>query len=278
MTIHTKVAGTAAALVILWLYVGLVLLGVLHNVALLPVWVVLGSSAVAVVILLYLITTAENWGLRRIRADLLLAATVGGVLAIVLGGTIDALIQPTSATGALDDRALLLSGFIEEACKLAVVFLFVRRRADRSPLDGFLLGAAVGLGFATFENMGYAVTPFIDHQFGVATLLQSAAVQGQRALFEPFGHPLWSALLGSVIVVAPHRRHPILRIALAYVGVAVAHGSWDGAAVLGERVLGSSGLAIANTGVWLLTIAEVVTLAVMIRARRADHHRGAKYN
>jgi RsiW-degrading membrane proteinase PrsW (M82 family) len=264
-----RISAVAVAFIVLWLYVGGVLLGELRNVALLPVWVVLGSTAVSTLILMVVLAAADSADPRARRSHLLLAAGVGGILSIVLGGTIDALIQPTAGAGAVDDRALLLSGFVEEACKLAVVYFFVRRRARPTMVDGLLLGAAVGLGFAAFESMGYAVSPFLDHAFAWSTMAQSGQIQVSRALFEPFGHPLWSALLGAAVVSSSNGRIPhAARVALAYLGVAIAHGAWDGAAVLGERVLGTAGLAVANAGVWMITAVELIVLANIVRKQR----------
>lgn len=265
-----RISAVAVAFIVLWCYVGGVLLGVLRNVALLPVWVVLGSTAVSTVILMVVLAAADSAGPRVRRNNLLLAAGVGGILSIVLGGTIDALIQPTAAAaGAVDDRALLLSGFVEEACKLAVVSFFVRRCERPKTADGLLLGAAVGLGFAAFESMGYAVSPFLDHEFAWSTLAQSGQIQVTRALFEPFGHPLWSALLGAAVVSSSNGRIPhAARVTLAYLGVAIAHGAWDGAAVLGERVLGTAGVAVANAGVWMITAVELIVLVSIIRKQR----------
>ena len=264
-----RISAVAVAFIVLWFYVGGVLLGVLRNVALLPVWVVLGSTAVSTVILMVVLAAADSAGPRVRRNNLLLAAGVGGILSIVLGGTIDALIQPTAAAGTVDDRALLLSGFVEEACKLAVVSFFVRRCERPKTADGLLLGAAVGLGFAAFESMGYAVSPFLDHEFAWSTLAQSGQIQVTRALFEPFGHPLWSALLGAAVVSSSNGRIPhAARVTLAYLGVAIAHGAWDGAAVLGERVLGTAGVAVANAGVWMITAVELIVLVSIIRKQR----------
>jgi RsiW-degrading membrane proteinase PrsW (M82 family) len=270
MRIGLRISVVGAAFVLLWLYLGVVLLGLLRNVALLPVWVVVGSTAVSTILLMVVLAETGSGGQRLSRSELLLAAGVGGTLSIVFGGTIDALVQPTVAAGAVDDRALLLSGFVEEACKLAVVYLFVRRRVRPTIIDGLLLGAAVGLGFAAFESMGYAVSPFLDHQFGWPTLVQSGRIQVTRALFEPFGHPLWSALLGAAVVSSSRGRLPrAARVTLAYLGVAIAHGAWDGAAVLGERVLGAIGVAVANAGVGIVTAVEMIVLVGIVRKQRA---------
>jgi hypothetical protein len=47
-------------------------------------------------------------------------------------------------------------GLIEEAVKLAVLWRLAHRLPNRSMLDGLVVGATVGLGFAAFESAGYA--------------------------------------------------------------------------------------------------------------------------
>ncbi|WIB77004.1 PrsW family glutamic-type intramembrane protease [Curtobacterium sp. MCPF17_002] len=252
-----------------WTYVGVVLLGVLHNAALLPMWIVLGSVAVPGGLLIGVLGglgPTSDLTLGR----LVFAATAGGVVAVVIGGTIDALIQPTSPDGVIDDRTLLLAGFVEEACKLAVVMSVgasIRRKDLRS---GLLVGTAVGLGFAVFEDMGYAMAPFLDHRFTTALLTQSAEVQVNRALSTPLGHPLWSALLAAAVFAAAGGSRYRFRwyLPLAYLGVAVAHGLWDGAAVLGTRVLGTAGSTLATLSVGVVTIVEVAVLALLLSKTR----------
>lgn len=255
-----------ASAVLVWLYVGVILLGFLQNVALLPVWIVIGSVTVPASILVPLAQRAQSSG-GYSSTYLLLTATAGGLLAIVVGGTIDALVRPAQPAGILDDRVLLLAGFIEEACKLAVILLFGRRLKSKSMTDGLVLGTAVGLGFAAFEDMGYATEPFLNHSFSTMLLVQSAQEQLQRQIFTPFGHPLWSALLGAAVFTATQRGRFRFDwgIAFTYLGVAVAHGAWDGAAALGTSVLGQSGAAAADVLIGLITAVEIYILIRILR-------------
>jgi protease PrsW len=262
-------------LLTLWLYVGTVLLGLLRNVALLPVWVVLGSVAVPSGILLLILRgrgqghrTSSRTMVRTITPGyLLLAATAGGIVAIVIGGTLDALIQPTVPAGAIDDRVFLLVGFIEEAAKLGAVLTFGARLRTKSVREGLLLGAAVGLGFAAFEDMGYAMAPFLDHPFSSALLVHSGQIQLLRQLLTPLGHPLWSALLGAAVFASVRQgRYQLRPLAiLAYLAVAVTHGAWDGAVVLGPRVLGNVGYVAAHCVVWCLTVVGIVVVFRILR-------------
>src|ERR1700688_316602 len=55
-------------------------------------------------------------------------------------------------------RAVLVAAVPEETAKVTLIaLLIVRLRAVHEPMDGLVYGAAVGLGFAAWENLGYLV-------------------------------------------------------------------------------------------------------------------------
>ncbi|MFK9090737.1 PrsW family glutamic-type intramembrane protease [Bacillus salipaludis] len=51
----------------------------------------------------------------------------------------------------------IMIGIAEELAKAVTVIYFVRRLKYKYILNGLLLGAAVGAGFAAFETAGYAL-------------------------------------------------------------------------------------------------------------------------
>jgi protease PrsW len=62
-------------------------------------------------------------------------------------------------------RAVLVAAVPEEAVKVALIALLVSRlRAVHEPIDGLVYGAAVGLGFAAWENLGYLARSALDWQ------------------------------------------------------------------------------------------------------------------
>src|SRR5205823_4373543 len=50
-----------------------------------------------------------------------------------------------------------------------------------------------------------------------------------RGMLAPFGHGLWTGILGGILFSASSRYHFAItaRLALAYVGVSLLHGLWD---------------------------------------------------
>jgi RsiW-degrading membrane proteinase PrsW (M82 family) len=118
-------------------------------------------------------------------------------------------------------------GLIEEAVKLGALALLTRHLAHKSLRDGLVLGASVGFGFAAFESAGYALTATLTEN-GLS-LMDLVTTELLRGLLAPFGHGLWTAILGGVLFSRSVREHFLLtgRLLLAYLGVSLLHALWD---------------------------------------------------
>ncbi|MED4205632.1 PrsW family intramembrane metalloprotease [Neobacillus mesonae] len=83
-------------------------------------------------------------------------------------------------------------GIVEELAKVITVIIFVRNIKYRFVLNGLLLGAAVGAGFAAFETAGYALRALLSGSIPnlYATILW-------RSILAPGGHVAWAALTGA---------------------------------------------------------------------------------
>ncbi|MEV7276031.1 PrsW family intramembrane metalloprotease [Streptomyces sp. NPDC093111] len=120
-------------------------------------------------------------------------------------------------------------GLIEEAVKLAALMFVVRHRPWlRGVRAGLVLGGTVGFGFAAFESAGYAFNAAVTMDgIDLRSLLETEILRGVLA---PFGHGLWTAIAGGVLLAyrRPDGRFrfagPVLG---AYLGVAVLHALWD---------------------------------------------------
>ncbi len=86
---------------------------------------------------------------------------IGGVAALVATLVIYSIIP----VGKLNYFNALLVGFIEETGKMIIVALFIRSLNSKYILNGLLIGAAVGAGFAAFESLGYAFNYSVDAAF-----------------------------------------------------------------------------------------------------------------
>ena len=167
---------------------------------------------------------------------LVLAFFLGGLLSTELAVFVESavvLLPPGSPA----DHSLLvraLAGIIEEACKLLVVVIFARGLINRTPRAGLFLGGAVGLGFAAFEDMKYALAAFdqpIYHGNPVGSLL---VVTLGRDAIGAFEHPVFSALLAAALFAATRngRFRITLRLIGVYLLVSAAHGLIDTADTL----------------------------------------------
>jgi protease PrsW len=194
------------------------------NPALVPTIILLGSFVIPVTFVVYAFGRADS----VLTAQRIFTAFIcGGVLG-VLGATIleTALLrQPTGLS-------YFGVGLIEEAVKLAALWLLVRRLPWYTTRDGMVLGAAVGFGFAALESAGYAFVALFGSN-GLS-LLNVVETEMLRGILTPFGHGLWTAILGGALFATAarsRRGRPRLRPSLVgwYLLMALLHALWDAA-------------------------------------------------
>jgi len=189
------------------------------NPNLIPTLVLLGSFLVPV--------TFVTWAFERrdtgeLSAGLVFSTFVtGGVLGVLGASVLESyLLHPSP-------YLFVGVGLIEEAVKLAALALLTRHLVHKTVRDGMVLGASVGFGFAAFESAGYAFTAlFTERGLSLMQLVQTEVLRG---LLTPFGHGLWTAILGGVLFASSTRDHFTVtgRLVLAYLGVSVLHALWD---------------------------------------------------
>jgi RsiW-degrading membrane proteinase PrsW (M82 family) len=121
----------------------------------------------------------------------------------------------------------LLVGIIEESAKILGVLVIARRMRHNSEMDGLILGAAAGMGFAALESMGYVFSAFV---VSGGSLTATVMVTLIRGILSPIGHGAWTAILASVLFRESGKDHFHLnwKVMVAFLTVAVLHGLWDG--------------------------------------------------
>lgn len=150
-------------------------------------------------------------------------AFLGGILSLLITSIIDSLagygLLPNS--GSLSWMGASSAGPMEETAKVLAMVVVARAAKYKYKLNGLLVGAAVGVGFAAFESMGYALGFFMDGTIGgtietIATerskdlevakglgVLQGADsmidVVIVRGILSPLGHIVWSAIAGCAL-------------------------------------------------------------------------------
>lgn len=140
-------------------------------------------------------------------------------------------------TGAII-TAVAVAPFVEESAKGVLVLLvlwFTRRHID-GVLDGMIIGALVGLGFAMTENITYFGSAYAD---GGASAVGMLFVI--RSVINGLGHAVWTSFTGAAVGWSRARHgRGVLRLGapvLGWAAAVVGHGVWNLGASLTITVL-----------------------------------------
>ena len=228
---------------------GILILILTGNPNLFPTVVMLGSFLVP-------ITYVAFFYERRSLSKLTLPVTAMGFLyGGVLGVLAASLLEPI-LVGQLSPSSVFVVGLIEEFAKIIGVLVIARRWRHDAEMDGLILGAAAGMGFAALESSGYAFTAFLRSG---GSLSLTVGVILLRGLLSPIGHGTWTAILASVLFrESGEKRFRIDRkVIAAYLTVSILHGLWDGLpqviatllspgldVFIGQAIVGGAGLLI----------------------------------
>lgn len=160
-----------------------------------------------------------------------------------LGVTLAFILEMVFVNGDSLSTAMAI-GFIEESCKALAVIFFLRSRRLRSEIDGVILGAAAGAGFATLETMLYAATAYFNgfqDGGGIAAVNNTLLLRGLLAIF---GHVAWTAIVVGAVWRDRGQRSFRLTfgVILAFAIAVMLHGLWDGVPVFGMLFAGLVGL------------------------------------
>jgi RsiW-degrading membrane proteinase PrsW (M82 family) len=194
------------------------------NLILLPTIVLLGSFLIPVTGVVWYLDHDPSPALspRRIFAAFIIAGVMGALAASLLEFWF------VYGPGMLGN---LKVGLIEEFVKGAAIVAFALGLRSYATRDGMVLGATVGFGFAALESSGYALASLFVVQGGHLFLSLQSVVFTElvRGLLAPFGHGLWSAILGGVIFHAARhgRLRPAWSVLFAFLGVSVLHAAYD---------------------------------------------------
>jgi RsiW-degrading membrane proteinase PrsW (M82 family) len=195
------------------------------DILLLPTVVLLGSFLVPVTAVVWYLDHDPSPVLspRRVMTAFVTAGVIGLLAAAVLESYL------VFGPGLL---GMLKVGLIEEFVKGAAIVLLALGLRTYSTRDGLVLGAAVGFGFAALESSGYALASLFVVQGQHIALSLSSVVFTElvRGVLAPFGHGLWSAVLGGVIFHAAARKgglRPAWSVLVAYLGVSLLHAAFD---------------------------------------------------
>ena len=162
-----------------------------NNSNFLPAMIMLAAFAVPVTILIffYEINIFRNIPFYKVMKYFILGGGLRLILAILFF-SLDFNTDINTYFGAL------MVGLIEEVAKAAIVALFLfKSKKSNYILNGLLVGAAVGAGFAAFETAGYIL------RFGLSNGLDMMLhVIKLRGFLAPGGHVAWAAIEGAALM------------------------------------------------------------------------------
>lgn len=152
------------------------------NINLVPGLIIMGAFAIPFSTLIFFmeVNVLRNISICQIAKSL----CFGGVISLIVSLF---LFRWTNALGELLGPSV--AGIVEESGKLlTVIFLAANKKRYIYKLNGLLLGAAVGTGFAVFETAGYALAS------GLNDVGEMGNVLVLRGLLSPFCHIVWTAI------------------------------------------------------------------------------------
>jgi RsiW-degrading membrane proteinase PrsW (M82 family) len=146
----------------------------------------------------------------------------GGLLGVIAASLLEPLFIRR-----LDLATAFEVGLIEEFAKILGILVIARQLRHDSELDGIILGAAAGMGFAALESNGYAFSAFLRSG---GSLSATVGVTMLRGILSPVGHGTWTAILAGVLFreSEPDHFHYNFKVFGAYLTVSILHGLWDG--------------------------------------------------
>jgi RsiW-degrading membrane proteinase PrsW (M82 family) len=158
------------------------------NPNLLPGLLVIGTVAIPFSLLIFFfeVNAPRNVSLYQVIKLLL----TGGLVSIIVSLFFFQWTNLDSMLGAAS------AGIIEESGKALTLLLVVRKARFRWTLNGLLLGATVGAGFAVFESAGYALREALDSN---SALAMREVIMERGVLSVLGGHVLWTGLVGAAL-------------------------------------------------------------------------------
>lgn len=208
---------------------GLIVLIWTGNSILFPSVVMLGNFLIPVT---YVAFFYERRRLSNVNmTDTVAAFFYGGFL-----GTFAAAILEPIFIHTLNFKTAIIVGVIEEFTKILGVLFIYKHKRHKLELDGIILGAAAGMGFAALESIGYAFTFFLRSKGSLSITVYITMLRG---ILAPLGHGTWTAILAGIFARENADRHFTInrKVIRAYITVVLLHGLWDGIPSIMEIIM-----------------------------------------
>ncbi|MGE4486124.1 MAG: PrsW family intramembrane metalloprotease [Oscillospiraceae bacterium] len=218
-----------------------------ENMNFLPGLIMFGSVVTPISLLVFFweINIVQNISVYKLTLFFVKGSVVSLLCTVILYAVLDGELSP------------ILVGFIEETAKVLTIIILMGRKNYKYMLNGMLIGAAVGTGFAVFESAAYIL---MTAKYGIPTMLNTIF---WRAVFAPGGHIAWASLTGTALIWVKGDRP--LHISLLfdkrflgmYILVVLMHTMWD-TEIPHPLVLGVPVLPVSLTIIsWVILFAVI---------------------
>ncbi|AVR00083.1 PrsW family intramembrane metalloprotease [Oceanobacillus iheyensis] len=160
-----------------------------HNPNALPGLIVVGSFVVPFSLLIFFweMNAPRNLSIYEIAKMFFIGGTASLVTTLILFSIVP--VYNLNVGGAI------IVGVVEEVGKLVIILYFIKKLNPKYILNGLLIGAAIGAGFAAFESAGYAF------RFGTMNGTDfMLSVMFDRAWMSIGTHVSWAAITGAALV------------------------------------------------------------------------------
>ena len=150
----------------------------------------------------------------------------GGITSIFL----TLLLYEIFPIGRLGYSEALIVAFLEALTKLLVIIAFYRLLNPKYILSGMLIGAAIGAGFAVFENIGYAFRFYLLSDNNTTYL---TAILLMRAWSSLGSHVVWTAITAAGLSLAASsqsfvlKRFSVINLLIYFCIPIILHTIWD---------------------------------------------------
>ncbi|SDW40624.1 Membrane proteinase PrsW, cleaves anti-sigma factor RsiW, M82 family [Marinococcus luteus] len=155
-----------------------------------PGMIAIGSFAApfALVVFFYELNAPRNISMLRV----LQMFFVGGVASIF----VTLILYSFIPIGEIGFFSAIVIGVVEEVGKLIIIAYLIKKTQVKYILNGLLIGAVVGAGFAAFESAGYALS--FGLQYGTGVMID---VIFERGWLSIGGHVVWGAIIGAALLL-----------------------------------------------------------------------------
>lgn len=239
--------------------------------------ILIGSFAVPIVLVVFFFETNVPCNISILRVGEMFL--YGGVASIVVTLILYDFVPVNVPPYGIDPFTAVTIGIIEETGKLIIVIWFIKRMNTKFILNGLLIGAVIGAGFAAFESAGYVLSTLDRFTLDQLARRDDFLYVILLRAWESIGtHAIWTGIAGAAVVKVKQARSfqskllfhaPFLKLFAVPI---LLHALWDMSLPVMDNVLiKPAALIVAG---WLFVFVLIHSGLRQIMAIQNSHHKG----